>query len=289
MPDSSEHSTHPNGHVLVVLSGADSIPLKEGHTHPTGHFLGEVTEPLEALLNAGHRLTFTSPSGKSPTIDQNSYQLIYWGLSKSNLDNAKAVYQHLVELGFESPHPLEELVDLSPECDRPTPQPKLEPFDAVFIPGGHAPMVDLLHTNFFTSDEMNPYVGELLYFFHRTQRPTGLICHAPAVLAAAPSVQGTWIYSGYKMTAITMLSEFIAEDLPLMKTVGGHLKEYPTGILKNAGATLEQSLIPMVPKVVEDRELLTGQDPYSAKQFGEQFVQKLNVFLADKCPADKHS
>ena len=278
--------TQRQGQVLVLLSGADSIPLREGGEHPTGHFLGEVTEPLEALLNAGHQLTFTSPSGKSPTIDKNSFQLLYWGLSEMNLNQAKDVYQHLIDLGIETPIPLEELATDQAQFDQstnqPMDQPNLERFDALFVPGGHSPMVDLLHEDFFLSDEKNTRVGELLYFFHRNQRPTGLICHAPAVLAAAPVINGAWIYSGYKMTAITMLSEYLAEDFFLIKVVDGHLKEYPTGILKNAGAQLEQTFIPMIPKVVEDRELLTGQDPYSAKLFGRKFVEKLESYLAEK-------
>ena len=278
MNESPMNHTQPQGQVLILLSGADSIPLREGGEHPTGHFLGEVTEPLDALLKAGHQLTFTSPSGKSPTIDKNSFQLLYWGLSETNLNHAKDVYQHLVDLGIETPISLEEFVTDQPQLD----QPKLEQFDALFVPGGHSPMVDLPHEDFFLSDEKNTHVGELLYFFHRTQRPTGLICHAPAVLAAAPVINGEWIYSGYKMTAITMLSEYLAEDFFLIKVVDGHLKEYPTGILKNAGAQLEQSFIPMVPKVVEDRELLTGQDPYSAKLFGRKFIEKLDSYLAVK-------
>ena len=84
------------------------------------------------------------------------------------------------------------------------------------------------------------------------------------------------------MTTITMVSEFFAEDLIFVKAVDGHLKEYPTEILKQAGAILEQNPIPMIPKVVEDRELITGQDPYSAKSFGKKFVEKINRYLATK-------
>lgn len=267
------HQTSQSGHVLVLLSEANAIPLREGGAHPTGHFLGELTEPLESILNAGHRVTFTSPYGKSPTIDKNSFQLMYWRFSKQQLTKAKACYQHLVELGLQTPQPLSELLA------RPS---KLEQFDALFVPGGHAPMVDLLHEDFFSSDGRNERVGELLYFFHRTNRPTGLICHAPAVLATAPHIDGRWIYSGYRMTAITMVLEFFAEDLFLVKAVDGHIKEYPTKILKQAGAILEQNPIPMIPKVVEDRELITGQDPYSAKAFGKKFVEKIDQHLKTK-------
>jgi hypothetical protein len=38
--------------VLIILSAANRIPLREGGTHPTGIFLGELTEPAEAMLKA---------------------------------------------------------------------------------------------------------------------------------------------------------------------------------------------------------------------------------------------
>lgn len=55
--------------VLVVLSAAREIPLREGGSHPTGVFLGELTEPVEAMLKAGFSLTFASPGGHAPMVD----------------------------------------------------------------------------------------------------------------------------------------------------------------------------------------------------------------------------
>ena len=257
-------------HILVVVSTASEIPLKEGGTHETGIFLGELTEPAEAMHEAGFKLTFASPGGTEPIIDKHSYDLIYWGFSKKRVNRAKAFYETLRQQGLTHPLVLEELAE-NPE--------QLAQFDGLFVPGGHAPMVDLLHRNHLEDDALNERMGRILQFFHDSQRPTGLICHAPAVLAAAPKVDGKWIYEGYRMTTVTMVSEFLLEDTPLMKVVPGHLKKYPSQVLKEAGAILEQTPIPMQAKVVEDRELITGQDPYSAEQFGERFVEKVNTFV----------
>ncbi|MEP7457713.1 DJ-1/PfpI family protein, partial [Phyllobacterium sp. SB3] len=46
----------------------------------------------------------------------------------------------------------------------------------LFIPGGHAPMADLI------SDKN---LGKILTSFHDTGRPTGIICHGPIVLLSA--------------------------------------------------------------------------------------------------------
>src|SRR5262245_41728091 len=252
--------------VLVVVSAADRIPLREGGTHETGTYLGELIEPTDAMLAAGFTLTFATPGGQVPTIDKTSENLALWGFSRRRRDEAKRSYQRLLDLGLAHPIPLEGIAR-----DRQ----RLAQFDALFVPGGHAPMVDLLHRNQFVDDAPNEDFGALLAYFHERQRPTGLICHAPAALAAAPTVNGRWIYDGYRMTCATNMSERIIEDMPLFRIIRGHLKQYPSDVLEAKGGKVEHTTLPMGSKLVEDRELLTGQDPFSAKAFGGAFVEKV--------------
>jgi len=173
--------------VLVVVSAADRMPLREGGEEPTGTYLGELTEPTDAMLEAGFELSFTTPGGKVPTIDKTSYSLMNWNLSRARLEAAKRSYQRLLELGLANPIPLEEIAH-----DRE----QLAEFDAMFVPGGHAPMVDLLHRDPFVDNSLNEDFGALVQFFHEAGRTTGLICHAPAALAAAPQIDGRWVYDG---------------------------------------------------------------------------------------------
>jgi putative intracellular protease/amidase len=46
-------------------------------------------------------------------------------------------------------------------------------YDAVYIPGGHAPMQDLLYS---------APLGRLLANFHQQGKPTALVCHGPIAL-----------------------------------------------------------------------------------------------------------
>lgn len=114
-----------------------------------------------------------------------------------------------------------------------------------------------------------------MQYFHETGRPTGLICHAPAALAAAPYVEGRWIYDGYRMTCFKTIVDTMLEMIPIARRFPRPLKEDPTQLLTARGAKVEQTLLPMGSKVVEDRELITGQDPYSAKALGKAFVAKV--------------
>ncbi len=86
--------------------------------------------------------------------------------------------------GFQQPVALSSLTDA-----------ELDEFDAVFVPGGHGPMVDL-------SD--NPDAGRLLLALHRKHALIAALCHGPALLLSAPErADGLWLFDGYRLTSFT--------------------------------------------------------------------------------------
>jgi len=256
--------------ILVYTSSATQVPLKEGNSHDVGIFLGELVEPVEPLVEAGHVVEFVSPDGKGCVIDEASYRLTYWGLSKSRMEHARSFFEtKLHELGIGTPGRLSDVL---------RDQARLNSYDVVFIPGGHAPMTDVLHTNWLASNEYNRETGRLLSHFHRSKKITAAICHGVAALAAAPIVDGNWIYAGYNMTCVSMAAEKLAEDVPFYN-IGGHLPEYPVRILERLGGNVHTQMLGRS-NVVEYRELITGQDPYSAKELGEKLLQKIEQELS---------
>ena len=257
--------------VLIVVSAADRIPLREGGDEATGTYLGELIEPTNAMLDAGFRLSFATPGGRVPTIDGTSCSLMYFGMSRRRRDAAMAGYTGLLARGLATPARLEDIAYDTRQLDG---------FDALFVPGGHAPLVDLLHRDVFTGAALNDDFGALLEHFHDRGRTTALICHAPAALAAAPDVDGRWIYDGYRMTCFKTVVDTMLCTVPLARRFRGHLRDDPTELLRSRGARVEQTRLPMGSLVVEDRELLTGQDPYSAKALGAAAVAKIRRSIA---------
>lgn len=254
--------------ILVYTSSATRVPHREGGSHEVGVFLGELTEVVEPLIEKGHRLEFVSPDGTGCTIDKSSFQPVYWQFSSRRLEHAQNVLAELDALGLRSPMKLSSLLADRNHLDR---------IDALFIPGGHAPMTDILHRNWLESDELNHETGELLLHFHHAGKPTALICHGAAALAAAPEVDGHWIYEGYSMTCVSRSGEWMAEDLPFFN-VGGHMPDYPKSILERSGGMVSNVMIGKS-LVVEDRELITGQDPMSAEELGKRFLAKIERYM----------
>jgi len=142
----------------------------------------------------------------------------------------------------------------------------LDSFDGIFIPGGHPPMVDLWK---------NKYLGAILSHFHHKAKPTCAICHGPVALVSANLTDANWIYDGYKMTVFST-----AGDQKREKEWGGKLFFYPEDILRDTGGIVVEAPTSQ-PHWIEDRELLTGQNPFSADVFGDQLVKKMLNFCGE--------
>lgn len=233
--------------VLVVLSGVDYVSLKGGGRHPTGYFLTELATPLRAVLKAGHRVDFATPGGRAPVMDKVSDD-VRWFPNQAEYQELRALVRAQTGLS----HPLN-LTTLSARS--------LKQFDAVFLPGGHAPMEDLVK---------DPQLGRLLRYFHRAGKPTALICHAPVALLSA-AVGSSWPYTGYKMTVFSNAEEKQEEQAGHL---GGDLTYYVQDALAAAGGKVSVAA-PWTSNVVVDRELITGQNPMSDRAFAAALVKAL--------------
>ncbi|QZD73820.1 type 1 glutamine amidotransferase domain-containing protein [Pseudomonas sp. 3-2] len=254
--------------VLVVLSDSDHLDLKDGKVFSTGFYLNELMQPVKLLLDAGHTVTFATPTGKAPTLDRSSDDKMYFNNDVAALQTHKALLEQLkITSPGESP-----VISLSR-----VEQVGYEHFDAVYIPGGHAPMQDLLHSQ---------ALGKLLNNFHQTGKTTALVCHGPIALLSTltdptaftrqletgkTTTANNWTYAGYTFTVISNQEEEIAKGL----LNGGAMKFYPQTALEKAGGVFSSNTAPWASHVVVDRELVTGQNPASALAVGKTLVDRL--------------
>ncbi|ELY3468805.1 type 1 glutamine amidotransferase domain-containing protein [Cronobacter universalis] len=257
--------------VLVVLSDSDYLDLKDGQVFQTGFYLNELMQPVKRLLDAGHQVTFATPNGLAPTLDKSSDDKMYF----NNDVNAWRTHRALLDkLKLTSPAS-SPVISLARAAQRGYGE-----FDAIYIPGGHAPMQDLL---------TSPALGQALAAFHAAGKPTALVCHGPiALLSTLPdapaftrqlaetghaAAQPGWIYAGYRMTVISNAEEAIAKGL-LPK--GGAMKFYPQTALEQAGGKYSSNSEPFTPHIVTDRELITGQNPASATAVAQALLERLH-------------
>jgi putative intracellular protease/amidase len=249
------------------LSGAHLLNLQDGKVYATGYYLNELATPLRALVNAGYTPVFASPNGDAPSMDASSNNAKFFGDS-----DAKRMETLRFIDGFPGlRHPL----SLSSVAGH------TQAYAGIFVPGGHAPMVDLV------KDED---LGKILLSFHDTNRPTALICHGPMALlstlpqsekfdealisnntASLPTLAHGWPYAGYKISVFSKTEEEQIEAPQL----GGRAPYYNDEALAAAGARI-QNAEPWKPNVVVDREVITAQQPFSATAFADAFLAKLD-------------
>ncbi|MEY9904963.1 putative intracellular protease/amidase [Catenulispora sp. MAP12-49] len=217
--------------VLFIVSAAHQLTMKDATLHTTGFWAEELLVPYKAFTEAGFDVKFTTPAGLVPQADPRSLNA-----------HDGAELDHLPDL--RTPLVLDDV--------------ETGGYEAVFVPGGHAPLEDL------ATDEV---AGRLLTEALAAGKPVGAVCHGPAAFLAARRDDGTPTVAGYRLTAFT------------------DEEERQGGLADNMRYLLEDQLVALGADFVEgpafqahtetDRNLHTGQNPQSSAQIASDMLEAL--------------
>jgi putative intracellular protease/amidase len=233
--------------ILLVLSGSNHWTLADGTRHPTGYWAEEFVVPHRMFRARGVDVDIATPGGVAPTVDQASLTA---EMNGGDEGKAAELRRYLDSVSAETARPLalEEVRERTGD------------YDAVYIPGGHGPMEDL--------HACRP-LGEIITGLHDSGRLVAAVCHGPAGLLAATRDDGSWLFTGRRLTAFTNEEEQqagLASRAPwLLET---RLRE--RGAIFGAGPAWQ-------PHVVTDGNLLTGQNPASSYPAAGQALAALHV------------
>jgi putative intracellular protease/amidase len=227
--------------VLFIVSGATYWVLKDGTRYATGYWAEEFANPYKIITDAGHEVVVATPDGVTPNVDMMSLRPSMAG-------------------GVEGALELEEIIRSAEPMRRPLKlsDVRLGDYDAVYLPGGHGPMSDLA----FDAD-----VGRLLTAQLASGNPLFIVCHGPAAMLAT-RIHGVSPFKGYRVTGFTNREEeavgVAARATWLLET---DLKE-KVGVDFSSGEIWK-------PYMVEDRNLVTGQNPASAAVLAKRLLEVL--------------
>jgi putative intracellular protease/amidase len=222
--------------ILMVLTSHDQL----GDTgKKTGFWLEEFAAPYYVFKDAGAEITLASPAGGQPPLDP-----------KSDAPDAQTESTERFKNDPEAQKALANTVKLA--------EVQADDYDGLFYPGGHGPLWDLAESR----DSI-----ALLEAFAQSGKPFGLVCHAPGVLRHVKAADGTPLVKGRTVTGFTNSEEaavqltdvvpFLVEDE--LKTLGAHYEKGP-----DWGSY-----------VVEDGNLVTGQNPASSEDAADALLAKL--------------
>jgi putative intracellular protease/amidase len=131
-------------------------------------------------------------------------------------------------------------------------------FDAIFYPGGHGPMWDLVN------DKNSIALIEATY---AAGKPVAAVCHAPGVFRDVKGPDGQPFVKGKQVTGFTNTEE---EAVQLTNIVPFLVEDS----LKQAGGIFSKGP-DWQPYVLVDGKLITGQNPASSTAAAEKLLQVL--------------
>ncbi|KAI1822224.1 ThiJ/PfpI family protein [Xylaria intraflava] len=227
--------------VLVVLTSFGHI---EAANKPTGWYLPELSHPYDVLTGAGVEIVTASPKGGVAPLDPASVEMFKEDASaQAFVAKKKPVWEQTQLLSsFRG---------------------RAGEFAAIFYPGGHGPMFDLV-------DDADSLA--LIQEFASAGKVVAAVCHGPIVLVNAKGKDGKALLAGKDATGFSNAEE----DAVGMSQYMPFLLE---DRIKGAGATFKKAEQPWAEYVLvqDDGKLITGQNPGSAKAVGEAILKSIGA------------
>ncbi|MFE4502162.1 type 1 glutamine amidotransferase domain-containing protein [Rhodococcus sp. NPDC056743] len=214
-----------------ILNVVTNVGHYDDPSHETGLWLSELTHAWQVFEDHGFEQTLVSPRGGAVPLELRS-------LKFPNYDKtAKAWRADPARMA---------LLETTASPD----QIDSAHYDAIFFTGGHAVMYD-----FPDSDGLQRITREI---FERGGIVAS-VCHGYCGLLNTTLSDGTYLVAGRRVTGFAWLEEVLAR---VDKLVPYNAEEE----IKKRGALYEKARLPFVSYAVIDGNLVTGQNPGSAKE-----------------------
>jgi putative intracellular protease/amidase len=222
-----------NKKILIIVSNANSIGPNKRRT---GTFLPEVAHPYAEFNKAGYQIDFASLSGDTPYLDA------------LNLADDPDNLKFLTGKGWADMQKASKLSTVDTNA-----------YDAIFIPGGLAPMVDMPE---------DPLLKNVIAATYERNAVVGAVCHGPVSLLNVKLSDGSYLVNGRNIASFTTEEEdnYARPDVPF---------DLQTALTKQGA--IFHAAAPWSANSIADGNIVTGQNPASAKGVGEKIVAILNA------------
>lgn len=224
--------------ILIVVTGTGMYPDRK---LSTGLWLSEVTHIYDSSKKRGYDTVIASPEGGDTPVDPVSLKPIYLDkLSKSYWTDPefRDILRHTKALEKVS----------------------RQMFDCIYLAGGHGAMFDFPD---------NSVLQTLVRNHYEHGKTVCAICHGACGLLNVKLSDGRYLIHGKKLTGFSWFEELLA----------GRKKIVPFNLeaaLKQRGADYRKALIPTIPEVVVDGNLITGEDPFSSRKIARVIMRQFD-------------
>ena len=204
--------------------------------HDAGYEFSEIADPYYEFINNGYTVDFASIVGGEPP---------FVGYNSSKGANRKFKESQ----GFKRLNFSHKLNDID-----------ITAYDAIFFPGGLGLMTDMVD---------NPLVKKIIKEAYETEKVIGAVCHGPTALLNVRLTDGSNLLKGKKINSFTRAEEDIDKHI-----LGDVIPFILDEELIKQGVIFSHTE-PFKPFVVNDKNLVTGQNPASASYVALKMIDLL--------------
>ena len=209
---------------------------------PTGLWLSELTHAWDLFEAHGYQQSLVSPAGGPVPLEPRALRAPFYDTS------AKAWHRDPAKMA------------LLAETKSPSEITASE-FDAIYFTGGHGVMYD-----FPDSTGLQRITREL----YERGAIVSSVCHGYCGLLNTTLSDGAHLVAGKKLTGFSWREEVVAQ---VAKLVPYNVQAE----MQQRGALYKKALVPFAPYTVVDGNLVTGQNPGSAKKTAAKVIEKLTI------------
>lgn len=231
--------------ILVVATEERYMRMANGKKFSTGNHPVETLLPMYHIDAAGFEMDVATVAGYSAKFEM-------WAMPPQDALVQQTFTKYQPK--FEQPLKLDEVVAGLGEDS---------PYAGVFLPGGHGAMLGLPESK---------ALGQLLAWTMDTRRVLAVICHGPAALLAARTLEDrqAFLFSGYNICAFP---DELDRQTPTIGYIPGPMPWYIGEKLKPLGVNIINQDI--TGRCHQDRNVFTGDSPLASDALGHMVAKAL--------------
>ncbi|ENW81201.1 hypothetical protein F909_02492 [Acinetobacter sp. ANC 3929] len=224
-----------------ILHVVTNVSEYKGIHRPTGLWLGELTHAYDEFEKQNYIQDIVSPLGGHSPVEPKSLERFVADASVLKRKNDPAFMQLL-------------------KTTKKPSEINWQDYDVIYYTGGHGVMWDFLD---------NAELQDITKNIYEKGGIVSSVCHGYCGLLNVQLSNGQYLIEGKKLTGFAWCEEVLAG---VAKKVPYNAEE----LAKQRGAHYERKFIPFVPNVVRDHNLITGQNPFSARVTAIAIIDALN-------------
>jgi putative intracellular protease/amidase len=223
--------------ILIIVT---SIAKYQNHNIPTGLWLSELTHLFDECVKNSITPVIASIKGGNTPIDPESLSPFILDKLTKSYYNDKTFMKLL-----ENTASLDGINDIE--------------FDAIYLTGGHGTMYDFVG---------NQKLNDVIASFYESRKIVSAVCHGVCGLLDVKLSNGEFLVKDKMLTGYSWFEEILAFR---KKQVPFNLEKK----LKERGANYKKAFIPLTSNTEQDKNLITGQNPFSSKAIAKIIVNAL--------------